>query len=109
MFNNITFADLTPSSWVAAGAGVLALIVFIFLVMLINRYRRCPSNRVLVIYGNGTGLNAAKCVHGGGRFVLPLIQDYAYLSLEPLQISIPLKDALSIENIRVSVPSVFTV
>jgi flotillin len=85
------------------------LIGFIFLMLLINRYRRCPSNRVLVIYGRGTGLNAAKCVHGGGRFVLPLIQDYAYLSLEPIQIAIPLKDALSIENIRVSVPSVFTV
>jgi flotillin len=109
MFNIIAFADLGPSTWVAAAAGILALIVFIFLIMLINRYRRCPSNRVLVIYGNGTGVNAAKCVHGGGRFVLPLIQDYAYLSLEPIQISIPLKDALSIENIRVSVPSVFSV
>src|SRR5262245_35670511 len=109
MFNNIAFAETAPGTWVAAGGGILALIFFIFLVMLVNRYRRCPSNRVLVIYGNGTGMNAAKCVHGGGRFVLPLIQDYAYLSLEPIQISIPLKDALSIENIRVSVPSVFTV
>jgi flotillin len=109
MFNSMLFADASSSLWLMAIAGALALIAFIFLMLLINRYRRCPSNRVLVIYGSRTGVNAAKCVHGGGRFVLPLIQDYAYLSLEPIQISIPLKDALSIENIRVSVPSVFTV
>ncbi len=40
---------------------------------------------------------------------MPLIQDYAFLSLEPIQIEIPLKGALSIENIRVNVPSVFTI
>jgi flotillin len=97
--------------------GVVATLIFVFigiflftmLMLLINRYKRCPSNRVLVIYGRGTGVNAAKCIHGGGRFVLPLIQDYGFLSLEPIQIAIPLKDALSMENIRVSVPSVFTV
>jgi flotillin len=64
---------------------------------------------VLVIYGKTAGGNAARCVHGGAAFVVPLIQDFAYLSLEPIQIEVPLKGALSIENIRVNVPSVFTV
>src|ERR1043166_7482252 len=73
------------------------------------RYKRCPSNRVLVIFGKTGGGNAAKCVHGGAAFVYPLIQDYAYLNLDPIQIEVPLKGALSIENIRVNVPSVFTV
>jgi flotillin len=109
MFSSIMFAELSPSFWLGCALAAFLLVGSIFLMLLINRYRRCPSNRVLVIYGRGTGLNAAKCVHGGGRFVIPLIQDYAYLSLEPIQIAIPLKDALSIENIRVSVPSVFTV
>ena len=44
-----------------------------------------------------------------GTFVKPLVQDYAWLSLEPMQIEIPLRGALSMENIRVNVPSVFTV
>jgi flotillin len=57
----------------------------------------------------GGSTPVAKCLHGGGAFVWPLIQDYAYLDLEPLQIEIPLKSALSLENIRVNVPSVFTV
>ncbi|MEX2285529.1 MAG: SPFH domain-containing protein [Planctomycetaceae bacterium] len=74
-----------------------------------KRYKRCPSNRVLVIYGKIGGGRSATCIHGGGRFVLPIIQDYRYLNLEPIQIEIPLKDALSSENIRVNVPSVFTV
>ena len=78
--------------------------LFGLLMHVVKRYKRCPSNRVLVIYGKTGGGNAAKCVHGGAAFVFPLIQDYAYLSLEPIQIEIPLKGALSIENIRVNVP-----
>ncbi len=74
-----------------------------------SRYKRCASNKVLVIYGRVRGGNSAKCVHGGGQFVIPVLEDYAYLSLEPIQIEVPLKDALSSENIRVNVPSVFTV
>jgi flotillin len=88
---------------------VCALLFFSFLILLIKRYKRCPSNKVLVVYGKVTGQHAAKCHHGGGAFVWPLIQDYAFLDLEPIQIEIPLQGALSIENIRVNVPSVFTV
>jgi flotillin len=85
------------------------LILLSFLMLLLNRYKRCPSNRVLVIFGKVAGGTTAKTIHGGAAFVWPLIQDHAFLSLEPIQIEIPLKGALSIENIRVNVPSVFTV
>ncbi len=87
----------------------LVAMVFFLVVWAFTRFRRCPSNRVLVIYGKVGQGNTARCVHGGGTFVWPVIQDYAYLSLEPIQIEIPLRDALSMENIRVNVPSVFTV
>ena len=91
-------------------AGILVAIVFFSIVMLLkSQYKRCPSNRVLVIYGKTGQGEPAKAIHGGAKFVVPLIQDYAYLSLEPIQIEIPLRGALSIENIRVNVPSVFTV
>lgn len=86
-----------------------ALVVGGITVLFVSRYRRCPANKVLVISGRVGGDGAAKCISGGGAFVWPVIQEYAYLSLEPIQIDIPLKDALSLENIRVAVPSVFTV
>ncbi len=85
------------------------LVLFGFAMVVIKRYRRCPSNKVLVIYGKIRQGQSAKCLHGGGAFVWPLIQHYAYLSLDPMQIEIPLRGALSMENIRVNVPSVFTV
>src|SRR5881392_490833 len=90
-------------------AGAAALVFLSFVMLLVNRYKRCPSNKVLVIYGKVGAGNTARCIHGGAAFVMPLIQDHAYLSLEPIQIEIPLKGALSMENIRVNVPSVFTV
>lgn len=85
------------------------LVLFSFVLLVIKRYRRCPSNQILVVYGKVGGGQSAKCLHGGGAFVWPLIQNYAYLNLDPLQIEIPLKGALSMENIRINVPSVFTV
>jgi flotillin len=87
----------------------VVLFVFLFVVLfLASRYRRCPSNRILVIWGTGSKASA-QCFHGGGKFVWPVIQDFAYMSLEPLVIEIPLEGALSLNNIRVNVPSTFTV
>ncbi len=80
-----------------------------FIIVLAKRYKRCPSNRILVVYGKVRRGTSARCLHGGGAFIWPLIQDFDYLSLDPIQIEIPLEAALSIENIRVNVPSVFTV
>jgi len=95
--------------WLCVIAIFVAIIFLGSVVMLSKRYKRCPSNCVLVIYGKVGAGDSAKCIHGGAAFVWPLIQDCAFLSLEPIQIEVPLKDALSMENIRVSVPSVFTV
>ena len=86
--------------------------VFVFFALVVafaKRYKRCPSNRILVIYGRSTSGRVSRTLHGGGTLVWPLIEDYDYLSLDPMQIEIPLEGALSMENIRVSVPSVFTV
>ena len=76
---------------------------------LIKVYRRCPSNRVLVIYGRVKNSKTVQCYHGGGVFVWPIIQGYAFLDLIPRTIHIPLKGALSHQNIRINVPSTFTV
>lgn len=83
----------------------LTMIIFFML-----RYRRCPSDQILVVYGKVAGANkSAKCIHGGGTMVWPLFQDYEYLYLTPMTIGIPLTGALSKQNIRVNVPSSFTV
>ena len=107
MFNAIQFAQIeNPVLW--AGTAIVLFTAGI-IVFLAKRYRRCPPNRILVKYGKTSGSGAAKCIHGGGSFIIPVIQSYTYLSLDPLQIEIPLKGALSSENIRINVPSVFTV
>ena len=87
--------------------GIVVLVVLFAAV--INRYRRCPSDKILVIYGGSGSKKSAKCVHGGGAFVWPIIEDYAYLSLTPISIDANLTNALSRQNIRVDVPCRFTV
>jgi flotillin len=88
---------------------VIAVVVgFVLIMSLISRYKRCPSDKILVVYGN-TGGSSAKCIHGGGAFIWPVIQDFAFLSLTPISIEANLTNALSRQNIRVDVPCRFTV
>ena len=87
-----------------------AILVVAIVAFLANRYRKCPADKILVIYGSGNGgKKSANCVHGGGAFVWPVIQDYAYMSLTPIGIDANLTNALSRQNIRVDVPCRFTV
>lgn len=87
---------------------VTVFVFFVLFVTLVSRYKRCPSDKILVIYGK-TGGSSAKCVHGGGAFIWPVIQDYQYLDLKPLSIEANLTNALSRQNIRVDVPCRFTI
>jgi flotillin len=105
---------LSDDQWRIVFPVLIVVVVIVVMMMIVgfikSTIRRCSSNQVLVVYGAFTGTGrAAKTIHGGTAIVLPLLQDYRYLSLEPIQIEIPLRGALSIENIRVNVPSVFTV
>ncbi len=100
-------------SWVGLVC-VIALVIFTGLVVIISRYKKCPSDKIMVIYGNvgnnkdGTS-RSAKCIHGGAAFIMPVVQAYEFLDLTPMSISVDLKSALSRQNIRVDVPSSFTV
>lgn len=111
------FAQLSPSDMGnATGMFYLGAIIFVIFILLIGFfalfikcYKVCPTNKVLVIYGQTGATRTATCLTSGARFVKPFIQHYAWMSLEPMQIEVPLRGALSYENIRVNVPSVFTV
>ena len=93
---------------------VIALLAFTLFLIFLSRYRKCPSDRIMVIYGK-VGKNAdgtarsSKCIHGGAAFVWPVIQSYQYLDLTPISIAVDLRSALSRQNIRIDVPSIFTV
>jgi flotillin len=117
VYSLVSFAQgglLDADLWRVLGPLLIVVAVVVVLMMIVgflkSTIRRCSSNQVLVVFGAMTGTGrAAKTIHGGTAIVLPLLQDYRYLSLEPIQIEIPLRGALSMENIRVNVPSVFTV
>ena len=102
-----------PSSALIA-AIVIILVIFTTFLVVLSRYRKCASDKIMVIYGkvgsnkDGT-LRSARCIHGGASFIWPIIQAYEYLDLTPLSISVDLKNALSRQNIRIDVPSRFTV
>ncbi|MCG9909747.1 MAG: flotillin family protein [Flavobacteriales bacterium] len=91
-----------------------ALVLFITFAAILSRYKRCPSDKILVIYGKTGknkegGISSAKCIHGGAAFIWPVFQSYAFLDLKPISIETLLTNALSKQNIRVDVPSRFTV
>ncbi|MBR5779169.1 MAG: flotillin family protein [Clostridia bacterium] len=93
---------------------VIGILLFSLILWFFSRYKKCPSDKIMVIYGR-VGKNkdgstrSAKCIHGGTAFIVPVIQAYEFLDLTPLSIPVDLKSALSRQNIRVDVPSRFTV
>ena len=93
---------------------VVVLVLFMMFLMLVTRYKKCPPDKIMVIFGkvgsDKAGNNrSAKCIHGGAAFIWPLVQSYTYLDLTPISIAVDLKSALSRQNIRIDVPSIFTV
>ena len=114
--------DFIPSLAVQQiGGGVILLTVivvfvaFAVLISVLARIKKCPSDRIMVIYGSQVfhrdkaTKHAARCIHGGTAFIWPVIQDYGFLSLRPIQLEVNLRNALCKQNIRINVPSVFTV
>lgn len=92
---------------------VAVLFFFVLVYSMFRRYKRCPSDRILVVYGKvgkgSDGIRTAKCIHGGAAFIWPIIQDYSFLDLTPISLEVNLTSALSKQNIRVDVPSRYTV
>ena len=96
---------------------IIVIAVFVLvetLAAILRRYKRCPSDKILVIYGktgkNKTGgVSSARCVHGGAAFIWPVFQSFSFLDLKPISIECNLTNALSKQNIRVDVPCRFTV
>ena len=98
-----------PFALIAILVGVLFFVVIIM--VFVRRYKRCPADKIMVVYGKVGGENgsSSRCIHGGAAFIWPVYQDYAFLDLAPISIDVELKNALSKQNIRVDVPSSFTV
>ena len=88
---------------------ILVFVLFVTFAAILRRYRRCPSDKILVVYGKTGRKSSAKCIHGGASFIWPVFQDYKYLDLKPISIECNLQNALSKQNIRVDVPCRFTV
>ncbi len=111
---NNMFYNLASSAGIPILVTVVVLILFMLVLLIATRVKRCPSDKIMVVYGkvsrakDGTH-RSAKCVHGGTEFIVPLFQSYAFLDLTPISISVDLKSALSRQNIRIDVPSIFTV
>ena len=103
----IAAAPVATSNIVA----IIILVAFLLgtVVWLFSRYKMCPSDKILIVYGNVGAGRSAKCIHGGATFIMPVVQSYAFMDLNPINIDVPLKGALSSQNIRVDVPSSFIV
>lgn len=102
-------------------AGVIVLLVVVTFIGLLSRYRKCASDEILVVFGKAgkkkvvnekTGkteevILPSKIIHGGGTFVMPVIQDWAKMSLKPIQIQV-MVEGVSSQMIKVRIPVTLT-
>ncbi len=66
-------------------------VIFVFglILAILKRYKRCPSDKILVVYGKiGKGgelaTRSSKCIHGGAAFIWPVFQSFMFLDLTPM-------------------------
>ncbi|MGN1143514.1 MAG: flotillin family protein, partial [Anaerovoracaceae bacterium] len=74
---------------------LIAVVLLATLILILSRYRKCPSDKVMVVYGKvGAGKDgqarSAKCIHGGAAFIIPVLQAYQYMDLTPISIGVDL-------------------
>jgi flotillin len=68
---------------------------FIMIAIYASRYKRVPPNQALVVYGRsrpGTGREGFIVLSGGGKFIVPIIETYSFLSLAPFVVEIRIHD-----------------
>ena len=111
----LLFADGGATVGIIMSVVAAVIILLVILIALATRYKKCPSDKIMVIFGSGLGKTkdgkkrSSLCMHGGARLVWPFFQNFSYMDLTPISISVDLKNALSKQNIRIDVPSIFTV
>jgi flotillin len=90
-----------PEAWVIAG---LMVLVILFLMGTFARlYRKAGPQEVLIIYG----LGGTRIVKGGGKLVLPMVQNCRCLSLELMSFDVaPKQDLYTKQGVAVTVEAV---
>ena len=93
----------------AAVPCVMALMMMLMVTVFVRFFKRCPPNRIMVVYGKAGRGEAAQCVHGGARLIIPMLQDCAWLTLEPIRIEVSRQTTSSGKVISDPIPRVFSV
>jgi flotillin len=96
-------------TYLIVAASAVVVVIFVLFWAAARIYVRCPANKILAVQGMVGRGRSVKCFHGGATLVYPLVQHARFLDLTPMTINIPLRGALSQQNIRVNVPSTFTI
>lgn len=97
-------------------AGIAFVGAILLFIVVKSCYKICPSDKILVVNGAGSGrkrdaaddTGGAKIYQGGGAFVIPGLQTCQYITLAPMSSDINLQKALTSNNILVDVPTQIT-
>jgi len=73
-----------------------------------SRYKKCPSDKIMVIYGK-TGRGSSNCMHGGAAFIWPVIQAYEFLDLTPIKLDIKEQKFSQSDGTTIKLPARCTV
>jgi len=79
---------------------VLAVVIVVVeviggLVLYARRYVRVPPNMAMIVFGRRReGGQGYKIIRGGGQFIVPIFEDYAFLSLNVRTLTLKINDII---------------
>ncbi|MCL2797589.1 MAG: flotillin family protein [Firmicutes bacterium] len=106
MSNSLLATDgesLNPG-WIALIV-ILVLILAAYLILIVTRIKKCPSDKIMVVYGavgknkDGTA-RSSRCIHGGVMFVWPVFQAYSFIDLTPIRFELAVRNAFTRDGRR---------
>lgn len=89
--------------------GGATLLVALYIFFLASRYKRCPADKILVVFGKTVDGSRPQIYPGGSVFVWPVLQDFAYLDRTPLKVATKVRDAPDKDRNLVSMAGEFIV
>lgn len=86
-------ADGEDVAVVVGGLLFLVLPMVLSIALYASRYKRVPPNRAMVVFGRRAPSGRStpprpnfRIVRSGGKFIVPIVESYAFLSLEPVTV-----------------------
>jgi len=82
---------------------LLLIIILVIVPLFATRYRRVPPDAAMIVFGNRQGKMGFTIVKGGGRFIMPIVEEVSYLPLDVRTLDTKVASVVTMQGVMVDI------